>query len=466
MSYSTRVIGLAAVVAASLMLLLAVPAAIAQTTEAGEVENLTVARAKAIALQYMLNNSLRLNLNLSEQLRAQIESLLNVSISELEPQELWDFIRNANMVLAEVCQRVRNAVGRSLEAYAHGLAVAIEARVRNIARYYDMSEDEVKEAVANITQSRDMREMFEALKRVHEMLVERQSHRFANALTEQLKNKTAEAFASGDVRGLQVAYRALDKAQEALGRVLERLKATNASSTAIEAIEKALEHINITKEIIEDLKETLPKPDLEIIRARLNNTLERLIMKAKEEINELLNKVERLLGSLEKLNASELKEELTELKEELNSIIVSLESVDSIKDVCQILDDLAALRLKITVIAKMLSNVLEKLLDKLETWLSRLNDQVKKLNDTILELKGKFGSVRGMMQERVRERVENLLNTATSRLSDAIASKLEEIRDKLKARDFNSALAISTEVEDILIKIYEAVKEAMELLKI
>lgn len=103
MSSLTKMIGLTIVALAFLALLPVIPIVTAQATEAGETEDLTVIRAKAIALQYMLNNSLRLNLNLSEQLRFQVESLSSVNISELTSQELWNFVRNANMVLAEIC---------------------------------------------------------------------------------------------------------------------------------------------------------------------------------------------------------------------------------------------------------------------------------------------------------------------------------------------------------------------------
>lgn len=256
---SARVIGLTAVVLTLMMLLLATPLAMAQATEMGESGNLTIVRAKAIALQYMLNNSLRLNFNLSEQLRLQIEQLLNVNISELMPQELWDFVRNANIILAEVWERARNAVGISLEAYVHGLAVAIETKVRNVARHYDVSEDEVRKAIVNVTQSGDMREMFETLKELQRTFVERQSQKFADALADHLKNRTVKAI-EGAVSELGIAYDALNYAQDALATTLERLKVINASSIAINAVERALEHVKIVKEVISHIREVLPKP--------------------------------------------------------------------------------------------------------------------------------------------------------------------------------------------------------------
>ncbi|NHW44798.1 MAG: hypothetical protein HA491_03580, partial [Candidatus Verstraetearchaeota archaeon] len=116
-----------AIVVATLLLLLVAPPTAAQAVETEGLGNTTVLRAKAVALQYMLNNSLRLNLSLSEQLKEQVASLVNVNVSKLSPDELREFVQNATRVLAEVREGARKAVGKILESYAHGLAVAIEA---------------------------------------------------------------------------------------------------------------------------------------------------------------------------------------------------------------------------------------------------------------------------------------------------------------------------------------------------
>lgn len=242
--------------------------------------------------------------------------------------------------------------------------MAIEARVRNIARHYGMGEDEVKEMIADIAQSRNMREVFEALKIVNKALIERQCHKFANAIVEQLRNRTSEAIVKGDVQGLEVAYRALDKAQEALSKTLEILKATNASSTAIGAVEEAIERASYAKEVIRSLKESLPSPEPEAIREHFNKTIKEIATVAKAEANELLSEIERLLEIARKLNATELREELIDLKGGLSSIVVKLESTISVEDLAQILDKLAVLRAKVTVITKILPGVKEEILNK------------------------------------------------------------------------------------------------------
>ncbi|MEM0317574.1 MAG: hypothetical protein QXO97_06240 [Candidatus Nezhaarchaeales archaeon] len=459
MSSLTKIIGLTIVALALLALLPVIPIVTAQATEAGEIDDLTVVRAKAIALQYMLNNSLRLNLNLSEQLRTQIELLLSVNISELTPQELRVFVRNANMVLAEICERARNAVGKSLEEYARGLAMAIEARVRNIARHYGMGEDEVKEMIADIARSRNMREVFEALKIVNKILIERQCHEFANAIVEQLRNRTSEAIVKGDAQGLEVAYRALDKAQEALNKTLEILKATNASSTAIGAVEEAIERASYAKEVIRSLKESLLSPEPEAIREHFNKTIKEIATVAKAEADELLSEIERLLEIARKLNATELIEELIDLKKDLSSIVVKLESAISVRDAAQILDELAVLKAKVTVITKMLSSFKEEILNKFKAWISELEGRAKELSRAANDLSNRFKNLRGKMQEVIRGMVEKLLDTVTSDLSNTVTSKLMEARNKLEARDFEGLLNVLTDVENILAKIHTDINE-------
>lgn len=462
MSLSTKV-GVPATVALTLMVLLSImPSLAAQAVEVEEAGNITVVRSKAIALQYMLNNSLRLNFNLSEQLKIQIEYLLSVNVSELTPQELWEFVRNANMILAEICERARNAIGKNLESYAHGFAVAIEARVRNIARHYNLSEDEVREVLTNITQSRNFKEMFESLKKLQKMLDEKQSQRFANALAEYLRNETAKALVKGEVQGLERAYKALDRVEEALNKLLERLKLTNASSNAIEAVEKAVEHIEMVKEIINNLKETLPRPEPGIVKERLNKTLEALVMKAKAKAYELLNELENLMKLAEKFNATELKEELTKLKELIELATAKLEDL---RNASQILDDLATLKMKINAVIDRLTCLIEKLLEKFETWSSKLEDQVNRLNNTLHELKNRFRNAKGMMPEKVRGYIDSLLDTVASQINNLMTLKIEEMKNKLRARDFSDALTLSIDIEKTLAKICRDIEEIKELLK-
>ena len=311
----------AAMVATTLLLLLTVPTITAQAVEAGErggLSNATVMKAKAIALRYTLDNSLRLNLDLSEQLRGRIASLLSVNISELSSDELHAFVQNAVEVLAEVRERARNAVGKTFESYANGLVVAIEARVRSLARHYNISE-EVRLAPTSLAQSKDLREVFKALESVQEGLLEGQCNEFANALRKCLGDQVVQALSTGEIRGLETSYKALDKSVEALSATLERLEAVNASLTALQAVARALENVQVAKEIVGKLKEEALKSGLspaDIIRKSLNETLEKLVSKAEGAVDRLTCGLELIQSLAEKINATDIVEKVEGLRAE------------------------------------------------------------------------------------------------------------------------------------------------------
>ena len=446
-----------AIVVATLLLLLVAPPTAAQAVETEGLGNITVLRAKAVALQYMLNNSLRLNLSLSEQLREQVTSLVNVNVSKLSPDELREFVQNATRVLAEVREGARKAVGKILESYAHGLAVAIEARVRNMARHYNVSEEEVRQALANMAKSKDMRDVFRALKELQKKFLEGQCKEFANALRERLGNQTAEALKTGEIRGLERSYEALDKAVEALNATLEKLKAVNASPVALQAVERALEHVKTAEEVIGGLIEELPrlgpspiKLPIETIKSSFNKTLDKLVSKVKEEVDELMDRLDKLQDLAKKVNATDLVKKIEDLKAELLALLERLRSAKSSKDLSQALDDLASIRARVREVTQSVEDLVkefrEKARERVKELLTGLESQLSKARERLEGLKEGLERAKGKAQRGLEE-IQRLLDTTSDRLNNAL-SRLKEIKSKLEAGDLDSVARGLSELEN------------------
>jgi len=444
-----------AIVVATLLLLLVAPPTVAQAVETEGLGNITVLRAKAVALQYMLNNSLRLNLNLSEQLREQVASLVNVNVSKLSPDELREFVQNATRVLAEVREGARKAVGKILESYAHGLAVAIEARVRNMARHYNVSEEEVRQALANMTKSKDMRDVFRALKELQKKFLEGQCKEFANALRERLGNQTAEALKTGEIRGLERSYEALDKAVEALNATLEKLKAVNASPVALQAVERALEHVKTAKEVIGGLMEELPRLgpspiNIETIKNSFNKTLDKLVSKVEEEVDELMDRLDKLQDLAKKVNATDLVKKIEGLKAELLALLERLRSAKSSKDLSQALDDLASIRAKVREVTQSVEDLVkefrEEARERVKELLTGLESQLSKARERLEGLKERLERAKEKAQRGLEE-IQRLLDTTSDRLNNAL-SRLKEIKSKLEAGDLDSVARGLSELEN------------------
>jgi DNA repair exonuclease SbcCD ATPase subunit len=464
----------AAIVVATLLLSLVAPPTAAQAVETEGLGNTTVLRAKAVALQYMLNNSLRLNLSLSEQLREQVASLVNVNVSKLSPDELREFVQNATRVLAEVREGARKAVGKTLESYAHGLAVAIEARVRNMARHYNVSEEEVRQALANMTKSKDMRDVFRALKELQKKFLEGQCKEFANALRERLGNQTAEALKTGEIRGLERSYEALDKAAEALSATLERLKAVNASPVALQAVERALEHVEIVKDVIGKLRGELSRPGpspiklpIESIKKSLNETLSELTSRVEEEVNELMIRLNKLQSLAEKVNATDLVKKIQDLKAELLTLLERLKSAESSKDLGQALDDLASIRAKVREVTQSVEDLAkefrEKARERVEGLLTSLESRLSEAKNKLGELKERLEKAKGRAQRGLEE-VQRLLNAVSDRL-DATLKKLGEIKNRLRTGDVESVTRELPELENNVSELAKSLNNAENLMR-
>ncbi|MEM0005928.1 MAG: hypothetical protein QW406_03580, partial [Ignisphaera sp.] len=111
------------------------------------------------------------NLNISEGLRISIDELLSVNISDLELDELREWVSNASRLLAGVEREVREgrayAVGIALQRYLHGLARAVEAK----ARRFNLTKEEIEGIVVSISRTGTAREeAVRILERVRERI--------------------------------------------------------------------------------------------------------------------------------------------------------------------------------------------------------------------------------------------------------------------------------------------------------
>ncbi|MCC6017389.1 MAG: hypothetical protein LM582_10175, partial [Desulfurococcaceae archaeon] len=167
---------------------------------------------KAKILYEMLNRSLALNI--STDLKNEIQSMLSVNISALAIDELREWFINASRLLAKVNEEVRvggraYAVGIVLERYLNGLRKALEERFRRLNISIPV----------NITKARDISELNKMLKNYEKVVEVLKVQRFANiSITYALKN------AVKGVDEAEEAYKHLAVAEGILDRVIEKFK--------------------------------------------------------------------------------------------------------------------------------------------------------------------------------------------------------------------------------------------------
>jgi hypothetical protein len=274
----------------------------------GEPQAQAVLFARAKTLYEMLNRSLALNI--STELRNEIQNLLKANISALSVEELRVWVNNASRLLARVSDEVRvggraYAIGIVLERYLNGIKKALEERLKRLNITIPI----------NLTRARDIRELNMMLKDVEKIVETAKLQKFANAsVVVALKN------AVKSVKEAEKAQLHLALAEKALNKTIERLAKLNVSEEVLAALRVALEKVREAREVVanatqvakqkakslaESLKETLENRTAEImaeieeLKQELQGLREVVVdEKARQQIDAIISKLEELRSKL------------------------------------------------------------------------------------------------------------------------------------------------------------------------
>lgn len=356
-------VGLAAIVFTAIVLLSMIPLPLLEAQSSGVSQDVEVAKAEA--LRIMLAGAA--NLNISTELKISIEALLRVDVSKLDRGELREWIANASKLLARVEKEVREgrayAVGVVLQRYLNGLVKAVEARARKL----NISDEEVREIIANLSTARTAREAVKILERLRERIRIRNAERFAVLVVK----RSVEGVENGSIEILR-AQKMLEKVARILNTTLTRLKAVNASEKAIEAVTQAIERVEVARDILEDislenisieLPRHMPALD-ELIRKRiktaLNRTLPKIIEKLLNEISELREEVIGVLEESRSVNATHLVERLEALLQQLDGIASKLANI-SVADLHTVIEWISRIKREVRSIKRELRGSIDEL---------------------------------------------------------------------------------------------------------
>lgn len=331
----------------------------AQETQQAQPSDSGKLTVKALVLQTMLRNAL--NLNISLELRKEIQSLVSVNITSLGLRELEEFIARCRQVLARIEYELREAWSQDLgKGFVERFRAAIEAKLRAMERICNVSLEVV---ARNITVAKDLKDLAKALREAEKEFKRLSLERFADKALDRIDKALGRALSEAEVRGVDRAVKELDKAIAILNRTIVKLQELNVSSEAVEHIKVAIEHLSMAREVLSNI--TITPPEKEKIKEAVNKTLEKLLDKANNTLSELKAEVSELIERAIEANATEALEDLNAIAEKLDNITQALQRVNiTVESVKQILYELA----KIKVILKYIEATLER---GISVWIPR-----------------------------------------------------------------------------------------------
>jgi len=205
-------------------------------------------RDRVLLLQNLLRNSL--TLNISSELRSEVERLVNTNISMLSDDELKKFMEKCEEVLSRVREEVGVRAGEGVsDRYYEGLRRSLEARVKTIERLYGVSLDEV----SNISRAKDITELMNTLKVVNSKL----DGVRVKGFSEVMERRVEDTLRKPDVVGIERAVQELDKVIGVLDRVAKKLEVLKVPTVPIEFLKNTTARILVTKELLGNLSKEL-----------------------------------------------------------------------------------------------------------------------------------------------------------------------------------------------------------------
>jgi hypothetical protein len=279
---------------------------------------------RARVLYAVLNRSLALNL--SSELRSEIQKLLSVNISALPVDVLREWVNNASKLLAKVNEEVRvggraYAIGIALQRYMNGLAKALEERLKKLNISIPV----------NLTRARDISELNKLLRNVSGVVEAERAHRFVNAsLVAALRNA---------VKSAEDAQKHLMLAEKAINAAIARLRKLNVSKDVVERLQVALEKVREAREILANATQVAKqkaKSMEDALREALENRTAQLLMDIESRVEEL----KELRENITDVRAAQVLDQIIDRLEELRERLANA----SAEDITRWMPDLGEIR--------------------------------------------------------------------------------------------------------------------------
>jgi hypothetical protein len=371
------------VMALTLMMLMLIPMTAVITSSQQTVG----VRDRALLLQNMLRNVL--TLNISSELKSEIEGLVSTNTSALSDKELEGFIERCEGVLSRVREEVRVRAGEGVsDRYNEGLKRSLEVRVRTMERLYGVPIEEV----GNISKAKNISELMTTLKVINSKLDGVRAKNFSEAM----ERRVEDTLRKPDVVGVERSVQELDKVVGVLNRVVSRLEGLGVPTVPIEALKNAIVRISITKELLGNLSKELrgvPQPKPEVVREFINKS----VGKYSIDVEELKEEVEELRNVALEHNLTQVLDKIEGILERLDNLTNALQSVNysSIKDIVNVLASVRAEIPKIRdEISKSLGEVPVRNIDKaFNTTLERDRELLREVNETLKYIKDRLDSI-------------------------------------------------------------------------
>ncbi|MEM0504788.1 MAG: hypothetical protein QXN19_03100 [Sulfolobales archaeon] len=414
----------------------------AQPVESLIPENRT-AQEVLQAKVFVMNNSLvrALSLNISDEVRSRINELIAVNISELSVDDVREWLRNASSILSRIATEVKEGrayeVGITLQRYLNGLRVALENRVRTLARHYNITLN-VEELIANTSKAKDINQLVNTYKDATKRVEEMNAWQFRERIEEMVRVRT-QALQRGEVSILEKTDEELSKAVTALEKVMVRLNSVNASQNSIEAVNDALERIRNARQLIQEISkevvnETIVKPERVVEAVR--NSLELMAGKVNQSLNELIEelkelKEESIAGNLTVITSRI--EDLIKRVEDLKSKINSSLSKD---DVYLILDEMAKIKLMRMRIEEEVRHVAiavgEGITYRVKELANVRINEAKQLLEEVEELRNQLGVPEGCENNADSKQLPLMCKTNITKLITLIDEKISEAKELIE----------------------------------
>ena len=371
------------VMALTLMMLMLIPMTAVITSSQQTVG----VRDRALLLQNMLKNAL--TLNISSELKSEIEGLVSTNTSALSDKELEGFIERCEEVLSRVREEVRVRAGEGVsDRYNEGLKKSLEVRVRTMERLYGVPIEEV----GNISKAKNLGELMNTLKVVNSKLDGVRAKNFSEAM----ERRVEDTLRKPDVVGVERSVQELDKVVGVLNRVVSRLEGLGVPTVPIEALKNATVRISITKELLGNLSKELrgvPQPKPEVVREFINKS----VGKYGIDVEELKEEVEELRNVAIEHNLTQVLDKIEGILERLDNLTTALRSVNysSVRDIVNVLASVRSEIPKIRdEISKSLGEVPVRNIDKaFNTTLERDRELLREVNETLKYIKDRLGSI-------------------------------------------------------------------------
>jgi len=424
-------------IALTLLIMLLIP----MTTVVTSSQQTVGVRDRVLLLQNLLRNSL--TLNISSELRSEVEGLVNTNISMLSDDELKKFMEKCEEVLSRVREEVGVRAGEGVsDRYYEGLRRSLEARVKTIERLYGVSLDEV----SNISRAKDITELMNTLKVVNSKL----DGVRVKGFSEVMERRVEDTLRKPDVVGIERAVQELDKVIGVLDRVAKKLEVLKVPTVPIEFLKNTTARILITKELLGNLSKELrviPQPKPEVVRELIN----KLVSKYGVDVEEFKEEVEELRSIALEHNLTQVLDRIEDVLERLNNLTTMLQRVDysRIKDITEVL---ASVRTEIPKIrdeiSKSLGEVPVRNIDKaFNVTLERVRKSLREVNETLTYVKSRLVDI---CSQPTNVTICKFVNLTTIKryeeILDSLNMSLEEAVEAYEAGDRIKALHIVVSV--------------------